>query len=188
MIIISPYTIWEKYFKKKTLWLSYNCIKKVYCKHEKPYPSFEQKRKEEGINDMRTLLLQHFSPCTYHAILIWRHRMNGLICIIFQAKPPLNLGRGRSRECHVITPQPIQVSLIMQKHDFGLFNVVRRARHGGRSKHLGVPVITEGHFLRKKFLLPQGPNIWGTSGIPRLSRLSDAASYLDSDWRRYIPM
>ena len=150
MIIISPYTIWEKYFKKKTLWLSYNCIKKVYCKHEKPYPSFEQKRKEEGINDMRTLLLQHFSPCTYHAILIWRHRMNGLICIIFQAKPPLNLGRGRSRECHVITPQPIQVSLIMQKHDFGLFNVVKRARHGGRSKYLWVPVIIEGH-LRKKF-------------------------------------
>ena len=128
--------------------------KKVYYKHVKPYPSFEQKRKEEGINDMRTLLLQHFSPCTYHAILIWRHRMNGLICIIFQAKPPLNLGRGRSRECHVITPQPIQVSLIMQKHDFGLFNVVRRARHGGRSKHLGVPVIIEGHLM-------YDPNIWG---------------------------
>jgi predicted LPLAT superfamily acyltransferase len=38
--------------------------KKVYYRHVKPYPSFEQKRKEEGINDMRTLLLQHFSPCT----------------------------------------------------------------------------------------------------------------------------
>ena len=38
--------------------------KKVYYRHVKPYPSFEQKRKEEGINDMRTLLLQHFSPYT----------------------------------------------------------------------------------------------------------------------------
>ena len=85
-------------------------------------------------------------PCNF----IWRHRMNGLICIIFQAKPPLNLGRGRPRECHVITPQPIQVSLIMQKHDFGLFNVVRRARHDGRSKHLGVQVIIEG-YLKEVF-------------------------------------
>ena len=66
--------------------------------------------------------------------------------------PPQSWPREAEGTCHVITPQPIQVSLIMQKHDFGLFNVVRRARHGGRSKHLGVPVIIEGH-LRKKFLL-----------------------------------
>ena len=114
--------------------------KKVYYRHVKPYPSFEQKRKEEGINDMRTLLLQHFSPCTMQFHLKTPYEWFNLHN--FPSETPLNLGRGRSRECHVITPQPIQVSLIMQKHDFGLFNVVRRARHGGRSKHLGVPVIT----------------------------------------------
>ena len=78
----------------------------------------------------------------------------------FPSETPLNLGRGRSRECHVITPQPIQVSLIMQKHDFGLFNVVKRARHGGRSKHLGVPVIIEGP-LRKKFFTSIRPRHLG---------------------------
>ena len=98
---------------------------------------------------MRTLLLQHFSPCTMQFHLKTPYEWFNLHN--FPSETPLNLGRGRSRECHVITPQPIQVSLIMQKHDFGLFNVVRRARHGGRSKHLGVPVLIKGH-LRKKFL------------------------------------
>ena len=42
--------------------------KKVYYRHVKPYPSFKQKRKEEGINDMRTLLHNIFAvyiPCNF---------------------------------------------------------------------------------------------------------------------------